>query len=175
MQLTAKSRGPGAPMLASSFRGASSTEVTVAKEPGHRGEHEVSRKPPRRESWGCSGSPVVLPPCFFVARGPWVQSAPGFPCALTIVRAAKFMQGSGTSCREDAGVHPHRCLTCESGVSTRHCEERKRRSNPWHSKPRDGLLRFARNDEERDATLTTNVTTDSNFKQHIRCRRPAGP
>ena len=101
--------------------------MTVAKEPGHRGEREVSRKPLRRESRRCSGSPVVLPPCFFVARGPWVQSAPGFPCALCLMRVAKFMQGSGTSCREDAGVWPRCYLICESGVSTRHCEERKRR------------------------------------------------
>ena len=85
----AKSCGPGAPTLASSFREARFSGVTVAKEPGHRGEHEVSRKPLRRESRRCSGSPVVLPPCFFVARGPWVQSAPGFPCALTIVRGTK--------------------------------------------------------------------------------------
>jgi len=70
LQRTVKSRGPGAPTLASSFRGASSTEVTVAKKPGHRGEREVSRKPPRRESRRCSGSPVVLPPCFFCCTGP---------------------------------------------------------------------------------------------------------
>src|SRR6202012_4381094 len=40
---TAKSCGPNAPMLASSlaelFR-----EATVARKPGHRGEHEISRK-----------------------------------------------------------------------------------------------------------------------------------
>jgi hypothetical protein len=32
-------------MLAPSLREASFPEVTVAKEPGHRGEREVSRKP----------------------------------------------------------------------------------------------------------------------------------
>ena len=86
---TAKSCGPGAPTLASSWRRCSRiVPMTVAKEPGHRGEHEVSRKPLRRESRRCSGSPVVLPPCFFVARGPWVQSAPGFPCALCLMRGA---------------------------------------------------------------------------------------
>jgi hypothetical protein len=31
---------------------------------------------------------------------------------------------------------------------SRHCEERQRRSNPFFSKPRHGLLRFARNDGE---------------------------
>ena len=30
--------------------------------------------------------PVVLPPVLFVARDPWVQSAPGFPCALYLWR-----------------------------------------------------------------------------------------
>jgi len=35
---TAKSRGPGAPTLALSFAGGDIREVTVAKEPGHRGE-----------------------------------------------------------------------------------------------------------------------------------------
>jgi hypothetical protein len=41
----------------------------------------------------------------------------GFPCALTIVRAAKFMQGSGTSCCGDVGVRSRCCLKCESGVT----------------------------------------------------------
>jgi hypothetical protein len=123
---TAKSCGPGAPTLAfKPLRGEllGGDGGKRARSPaGHRGEHEVSRKPSRRESRRCSGSPVVLPPCFFVARGPWVQSAPGFPCALCIVRATKFMQGSGTSCREDAGVCLRCCLICESGLSTRRCE-----------------------------------------------------
>jgi hypothetical protein len=38
---TAKSCGPDAPTLASSLRLAA--QVTVAKEPGHRGEHEGNR------------------------------------------------------------------------------------------------------------------------------------
>jgi hypothetical protein len=32
------------------------------------------------------------------------------------------MQGSGTSCREDADVRRRCCLTCESDVSPYHCE-----------------------------------------------------
>ena len=76
---TAKSCGPSAPTLASSSRVARFSGVKVARKPGHLGEREVNRKPSRRESRRCSGSPVVLPPCFFVARGPWVQSAPAFP------------------------------------------------------------------------------------------------
>jgi hypothetical protein len=67
---TAKSCGPDAPTLASSFREASFPEVKVARKPGRLGEHEVSRKPLRRESRCCSGSPVVLPPCLFHCTGP---------------------------------------------------------------------------------------------------------
>jgi hypothetical protein len=50
---TAKSCGPAAPTLASSFVEGKSArpgadkpdirEATVAKEPGHRGEHDISR------------------------------------------------------------------------------------------------------------------------------------
>src|SRR5882672_11598736 len=40
-------------------------------------------------------------------------------------------------------------------ISHRHCEERKRRSNPCQSLPLDGLLRFARND---GATLLPAIT-----------------
>jgi len=50
---TAKSCGPDAPTLASSFAEGKSAlpgadkpdirEMTVAREPGHRGEHEISR------------------------------------------------------------------------------------------------------------------------------------
>ncbi len=52
LQRTAKSCGPDAPTLASSFAEAESAlpgldkpypQATVAKEPGHRGEHEVNR------------------------------------------------------------------------------------------------------------------------------------
>jgi hypothetical protein len=71
--------GPGAPTLTSSFRGASSTKVTVAKGPGHRGEREVSRKPPRRESRRCSGSPVVLPRCFLLHGAHGCDRHPTFP------------------------------------------------------------------------------------------------
>ena len=38
---TTKSCGPGVPTLALSFAGV--RETTVAKEPGHRGEHEGNR------------------------------------------------------------------------------------------------------------------------------------
>src|SRR5713226_1209781 len=50
---TAKSCGPGAAMLALSLW--SNSQVTVAKKPAHRGEHEVSRKPIARGKPGCFG------------------------------------------------------------------------------------------------------------------------
>jgi hypothetical protein len=54
---TAKSCGSGAPTLALSFA-EMICEVTVARKPGHREEHEVSRKPPRREGRIASAEPV---------------------------------------------------------------------------------------------------------------------
>jgi hypothetical protein len=114
MSRTAKSCGPDAPMLASSFREASFSGVKVARKPGHLGEREVSRKTTAQ------GKPVLLrftcgpTPVLFVARGPRVQSAPGFPCALYVMRGWRMTQSSGTSCREDADLRLPRCLTCES-------------------------------------------------------------
>ena len=55
---TAKSCGPDAPTLASSLAG-SIPQATVANKPGHRGEHEVSRKTIARGMPGCSGVLVV--------------------------------------------------------------------------------------------------------------------
>jgi hypothetical protein len=84
---TAKSCGPGAPTLALSFV-EMICEATVAKEPGHRGEHEVSRKPLRGESRSDSAEPVCS--CAFsyvhLHARPRVQRAPGFPCALYLPR-----------------------------------------------------------------------------------------
>ena len=44
---TAKTCGPDTPTLVSSLRDV--PRATVARKPGHRGEHEISRKPLRRE------------------------------------------------------------------------------------------------------------------------------
>jgi hypothetical protein len=82
---TAKSCGPDAPTLAlTSRRRVRVSRRKVARKPGHLGEHEVSRKPLRRES---RRAPVHLwsyPRAYFTARGPWVRSAPGFPRALCL-------------------------------------------------------------------------------------------
>ena len=82
---TAKSCGPGAPTLALSLA-EMICEATVARKPGHREEHEVSRNTiaqgkPELLRLTCGPTPVL-----FVARGPRVQPAPGFPCALRSMR-----------------------------------------------------------------------------------------
>src|SRR6202043_3544062 len=58
--------------------------MTVARKPGHRGEHGISRKPLRRESRIASAEPVCSCAffCAFLHTRPRVQRAPGFPCAL---------------------------------------------------------------------------------------------
>jgi hypothetical protein len=90
-------------------------EMTVARKPGHREEHEVSRKTTAQ------GKPVLLrltcgpTPVLFVARGPWVQPAPGFPCALYSMRGRKVTQSSDAKRRENAHVYPLRCLKFKSG------------------------------------------------------------
>jgi hypothetical protein len=99
--------------------------------PVHRGERGISLKPLRRECRIASAYLWSLPPAFFVAGGPWVQPAPGIPCALCLSRddeLAKLGQ-----------IMPRGC----GPTSLRGA---KRRSNPWYRKRRHGLLRFARND-----------------------------
>jgi hypothetical protein len=62
---TAKSCGPGIPTLMSSLR-MIAPQATVAKEPGHRGEHEISRKTIARGMPECFGVPAVTTlVCFF--------------------------------------------------------------------------------------------------------------
>jgi hypothetical protein len=46
------------------------------------GRSRISRKTVARGMPAAPAEPVVLPRAFFVARGPWVQPAPGIPCAL---------------------------------------------------------------------------------------------
>jgi hypothetical protein len=79
---TAKSCGPDAPTLAFKSRG-SFRAAMVAKEPGHQGEREVSRKPLRRESRMNPVEPVVLPRAFF-ARTHGCDRHPAFPAPSVI-------------------------------------------------------------------------------------------
>jgi hypothetical protein len=70
----------------------------------HRGEREVSRKPLRRE--GRSESACTCGQRAhaqdFPARGPWVQRAPGLPCALGYVRGCRAWHHSDEFRRENA-------------------------------------------------------------------------
>jgi len=66
LRRTAKPCGPDAPTLASSFAGSDSCEATVAKEPGHRGERGISRKPSRREGRSVSANLWRLRSCAFL-------------------------------------------------------------------------------------------------------------
>jgi hypothetical protein len=84
-------------------------KVTVAKEPGHRGEREVSRKPSRGESRSCSGSPVVLPPCFFCCTGPMGAIGTRLSLRPLNFRWAVNDARLGQICRENAFSHLLRC------------------------------------------------------------------
>src|SRR5690606_41499755 len=56
-------------------------------------------------------SDLVLPPCFLpFARGPWVRSAPGFPCALCERRAERCTKLGPIMSRDRECL---RCLKCE--------------------------------------------------------------
>jgi hypothetical protein len=76
-------------------------EATVAKEPGHRGEREVSRKPLRRESRRDPVEPVVLPPCFLLHGTHGCDRHPAFPAPSV------FQEGSRS--RKTQAFYAVRC------------------------------------------------------------------
>ncbi len=78
------------------------SRATVARKPGHRGEHEISRKPPRRESRIASAGPVCSCAFFraFVHTRPRVQRASGFPCALLFSEGDNRRKARAQSRRE---------------------------------------------------------------------------
>jgi hypothetical protein len=79
--------------------------VTVAKEPGHRGEHEVSRKTIAQGKPECfSVSPVVLPLCFLCA-GPMGATGTRLSLRSLFFRGWKMMEDSGAAHRENASAH----------------------------------------------------------------------
>src|SRR4051812_45692640 len=93
---TAKSCGPGAPMLAPSFAGLS-REVTVAKELAHRGDHEISRKAiaqgrPDALRWTCM---LVCALLVHIAHETAGAARTGLPCALCLSRAGSFLANLG--------------------------------------------------------------------------------
>jgi hypothetical protein len=77
---TAKSCGPGAPTLALSpraARAAADDGGKKARSPGRARRKPL--KPLRREGRRCSGSPVVLPPCFLLHGAHGCNQHPAFP------------------------------------------------------------------------------------------------
>jgi hypothetical protein len=76
---TAKSCGPDTPTLVSSLL--DDQQATVAKEPGHRGEHEISRNTIAQGVPDCFGVPVVTCSCafFICTRGCGCGVHPAFP------------------------------------------------------------------------------------------------
>src|SRR5437868_15506894 len=107
LRRTAKPCGPDAPTLASSFAGSDSCEATVAKEPGHRGERGISRKPSRREGRIVSANLWWLRSCAFLLRARLrVRRAPGFPCTLSFKGDLK--QQLGRAAPRDRAIVPPR-------------------------------------------------------------------
>src|SRR6266542_1604637 len=74
------------------------------KQAGHRGEHEVSRKP---FAQGEPDDPVepVVHSCALCAR-PRVQSAPGSPCALVSRKSARMCERAVAHQPPVAGTEP---------------------------------------------------------------------
>jgi hypothetical protein len=109
MKRTVKSCGPDALVVGVLSQNArASCEGGDKQAQSRRGEHEVSRNPSRRESRIAPVTPVVLPPSFLpFARGPWVRSAPGFPCALCSRRAERRAK-LGRFMSRECGAMTHR-------------------------------------------------------------------
>ena len=80
---TAKSCGPDTPTLVSSWR--SNPLATVARKPGHRGEHDISRKTIAQGMPGVPGYLYtrVLSTFYLCTRGRGCSGHPAFPCALS--------------------------------------------------------------------------------------------
>src|SRR5258708_30996808 len=101
---TAKSCRSGAPMPASSLR--EEAQATVPNKPGHRGEHEVSRKTIACGNAGCSGGPVVttLVCLFFYTRGCGCIGARHSPRPLFSERRNRFAKLGRLEPRERGAV-----------------------------------------------------------------------
>jgi hypothetical protein len=98
---TAKSCGPDAPTLASSF-----VEVTPRGDGGKRARspgraRRTPLKPLRREGRTDPPTPVVTTVCYFFAHGPRVQRAPGLPCALLFSGRMNFLEKLGRIARRE--------------------------------------------------------------------------
>jgi hypothetical protein len=77
------------------------TLVTVAKEPGHRGEHEGNRKTTAQGMPVETGEPVED---YRILCGHGCIGHPAFPAPL--LRGRTKLQTSGAVCRENAETYP---------------------------------------------------------------------
>ena len=102
LKRTAKSCGSDAPMPASSLR--EEAQATVSNKPGHREEHEVSRKTIARGMPGRSGVTVVtmLVCLFFYTRGCGRIARPAFPAPSEFQKAGRSWQTSRETRGENA-------------------------------------------------------------------------
>jgi hypothetical protein len=94
--------------------------MTVARKPGHRGEHEISRNPLRREGRIASAEPVCSCACFcaLLHARPRVQRAPGLPCALLLLSRAAIDAKLGRIAPRECGRTSSRCMTIELEIHT---------------------------------------------------------
>jgi hypothetical protein len=90
------------------------SQVTEAKKPGLRGEHEGNRKTIAQGMPVDFGEPVVTTlVCFFHLHARlWVRRASGIPCALFAWRARSEHQPGRGSRRGNTLLRPRGCLTC---------------------------------------------------------------
>src|SRR6266481_8020194 len=112
--------------------------MTVSNKPGHRGEREVSRKPLRGECRLNPSEPVVTRlVCFvlFRTRDCGCSERPAFPAPSEFQKAGRSWQTSRGNMRRDRG--PMLVVIARSEATKQSILLARR----------DGLLRFARNDE----------------------------
>jgi hypothetical protein len=123
---TAKSCGPGARSWRQARGGASSqpgcerhrsTRRRGQESSSPRGEHEVSRKPSRREGRDVPASPVVHP-CAFPCHGPRVPAGARPSLRPLALEGARRQQDSGRGCRESVEV----CLVARSRREMADCD-----------------------------------------------------
>src|SRR5271169_5396729 len=105
LKRTAKSCGPDTPTLVSSFRRFSPAGATVAKKPGRRGEHEISRKPcaGNAGSVRCDRGDYARMLFLFCMRGCGRNVRPVFP-APSVIRGQQLQAKLARPARRDREV-----------------------------------------------------------------------
>src|ERR1700694_5413686 len=91
-------------------------KATVARKPGHRGEHEVSRKPLRGESRNDPVEPVVHS-CAFCAHDRGCNRHPAFP-APSVFKEGEVDANLGRVAPRECERISSRCLKFESGMGS---------------------------------------------------------